>query len=351
MQEKLVVKTKEIEKLTTSLQFLIGILLGMWIIGILVFLSGANLVLLFESKLRGTKLTYYIYEDFSEIKNIANYNTFMLISLFITSIFLYLILKKLIFRFKILGKTKKYYYSKLNLFNNCLTVCVVFFGFLPLFLSLVKIDQDIMSDININILVFSVGFFIPYISLLIEIIFDTIKKEIKDSVSIDQSILNTESSEEREVFFSKGIKQKHLSMLVDSKKLLKYLDKKNIYKNIDNDLTELYLNDVKKNFSIQEIKIMKKTLESDVTTSFSQQTFFVSIISILIVLITTIFSNVVSTAGKLEKNDILITIIVIIICYIGFITFYYFYKQTFNERKIKLVNHLNLIIADKDSSN
>jgi len=52
-----------------------------------------------------------------------------------------------------------------------MTLGVVFFGFFPLYLSLVKVDGDLTKEINVLVLLFSAGYFVPYISLLLESIY------------------------------------------------------------------------------------------------------------------------------------------------------------------------------------
>lgn len=135
------------------------------------------------------------------------------------------------------------------------------------------------------------------------------------------------------------INQENYNLLVNSEKIVKRLNTKNIFFNLDNILTKLYLDQLRVEFTMNEIIIMKKTLENDISASTSRQSIFISVFSVLVVLITTIFSYTANSGGL---QNYLITILMV---YIIMVLIYHFLNQVINERKIKLLNHLNLIIA------
>lgn len=134
------------------------------------------------------------------------------------------------------------------------------------------------------------------------------------------------------------IKQENFNLLVNSEKIVKRLNTKNIFLNLDNILTKLYLDHLRVEFTMNEINFMKKTLENDISASASRQSIFLSVFSVLVVLITTIFSY--ANIGGVQNY-----LIIILMVYIVMVLFYHFLNQVIYERKIKLLNHLNLIIA------
>ena len=149
-----------------------------WLLGLITFLIGSTITIFFFEKLNLAKASYYIYNLFNEVdsqKYTANYTISQMVVMFAISFFLFLMFKKIVFLIPKLNSLEKYYISNLNLLNHCLTIGVVFFGFFPLFLSFINFGENLLKEINVLILIFSTGFFVPYISVLIELIVHNIR--------------------------------------------------------------------------------------------------------------------------------------------------------------------------------
>ena len=138
-------------------------------------------------------------------------------------------------------------------------------------------------------------------------------------------------------------------MLTNSRKIVKQLNKLNIFMNIDHDLTLLYLNYLKKNYSISEIKMMKQTLENDVSGKVATQSMFIGLFSVLVVLITTIITYITSSVvDETKKIEMGILVTCTLFFYIMIIIFYFFWNQIIREQSIKLINHFNLLLTSEE---
>lgn len=173
------------------------LIMVVWIVGIITYLAGSFITISIFGKMNIAKAYYYFFEELLNIdslKNAANFSITLMIWMFVVSILVYSFVKYIVFSIPKLRLLKDYYYSNIKLLNHSLTLGVVFFGFFPLYLSLIKFDEDLIGSINVNILLFSAGFFVPYVALLIESIFSIIMKrnERTDEIEGEGTVLNKE---------------------------------------------------------------------------------------------------------------------------------------------------------------
>ena len=146
------------------------------------------------------------------------------------------------------------------------------------------------------------------------------------------------------------IRKKNYNLVTNSSKFLKELNQKLIFKNIDNDLTKLYLDHLESSYTLSEIKLMKQTLESGISTKSAIELNFIAVLSIVMLVITTFVTLSIGQEIDLTLKVFLIaflaigTISIVVLLIIDF-----FLNQYLLNRRVKLLNHFNLMLALKKS--
>jgi len=165
-----------VQKLTN---FIIAIAF-IWLIGIISFFIGFIVVLEIAE---GLKLSqpFYVFNNLISIESlqiskiIAQYNLILIFSGIILSAFIFLGMMFFLFKVKKLKNYLKYYRENEVLISETLTLSIVIFGFIPLFLALIKFEDTIIKEFNNSLLFFATGFIIAYISIALKKIYLHIK--------------------------------------------------------------------------------------------------------------------------------------------------------------------------------
>lgn len=171
----------------------------MWISGIVAFLLGIQIVLVLidvMNKLNIIQIIPSLSLSSDQVDIDTRFSLIQISAVSIVSVLVYWLILKFMFNlpeFKLLSKKiKTLYYANLNLLNTAFTICTVFLGIIPLFVSLLKVYSELIDNISLNILIFSVGFFIPYINVL----FEMIRQELSNVDPIISNDIDDDSSKE-----------------------------------------------------------------------------------------------------------------------------------------------------------
>ena len=145
-----------------------------------------------------------------------------------------------------------------------------------------------------------------------------------------------------------SIRRKNYNLVTDSSKIIKVLNKMNIMRNIDGHLVELYLADLGRNYTVEEIKLMKKTLENEMIAKNGRQSVFMGLMSLLVALVA-IFIGASINATSEESIKIGLTGIAFVLCISLYtlIIFYFFTNDNSLSKRSKLINVLNLYLEIK----
>ena len=150
---------------------------------------------------------------------------------------------------------------------------------------------------------------------------------------------------------SELIKKQNYNLVTNSSRIIKELNQKLIFKNIDNDLTEMYLDYLEETYTLEEIKLMKKTLENEISTKASRQSIFIGTFGIVVALIMMAVSTLTSSTEDAHLKQGLFSVVLIFIAFYSFILIYYFFSNDILlDKRVKLVNHFNLLIGLKESN-
>lgn len=149
----------------------------LWFIGIISFFIGFLVVLKF-AEVSNLSQPYYSFNNLISVgsiqitKIIAQYNLILIFIGVIFSAVIFLGIMFGLFRIKKLEKHLNYFSENEVLISETLTLSIVIFGFIPLFLAIIKFNDDaILKEFNSLLLFIATGFIIAYISIVTEKIY------------------------------------------------------------------------------------------------------------------------------------------------------------------------------------
>ncbi|OMC83345.1 hypothetical protein [Viridibacillus sp. FSL H8-0123] len=144
------------------------------------------------------------------------------------------------------------------------------------------------------------------------------------------------------------VDKKNYKLVTDAKKIMNVFNKNNIFSNLDNDLTILYIGDFKNDFNIDEFELMKETLKKDLSAKLSDRSSFFSLYSILLALLAVLVTTYISITSTIEtKNIVLLVTIITVFLYMFIMMMYNTIVGISQDRIIKIINHIELLIRIK----
>lgn len=145
---------------------------------------------------------------------------------------------------------------------------------------------------------------------------------------------------------SELIRKKNYKLVTNSTVIIKELNEKRIFKELDNDLTKMYLDHLESEYTLGEIKLMKQTLENEISTKASMQTAFIAVLSVLVVIASAFMTNAINATTDLVRKGLLVAAAdIVLIFYIVLIIIYFFWDQFRQGKRVKLLNQFNLILS------
>lgn len=148
-----------------------------------------------------------------------------------------------------------------------------------------------------------------------------------------------------------NIKRENYNLLLHPSKIIKELDRKNLHKDIDGYLIEMYMDDLSMRFNKHEIKLMIESIEDDNVVKSGRESEFIGLLGVIIALQTlTITTLINATNNPLFKTTLsFLSMIYLGILFIPLI-YYFIRKNIIAARRSKTLHIMKLYLKSIETN-